>query len=295
MSPVNRVAIVGGTHGNELTGVYLIKKFLQFPSLVERSEFDTLTVLANPKAYELGRRYVETDLNRCFRTEDLENPQLVQYEQLLAKAIYRQLRASQVDFLIEIHSSTANMGLTLLLSNEHPFNLQLAAFLSNVDPSIRILKTGVAGQNGRLRDQFKFGLTIEVGPVAQGIVSARVFEKTEQLIFEILDYLAQPAQLSEAPSRFILFSAQQAVDFPRTDHGEIAGMIHPELEGADYQPIQFGHPLFLKFDGSVETYQGQGPVYPVFINESAYLEKGIAFYLATQQEIVVPSHAVENE
>jgi aspartoacylase len=31
MSKIKRVVIVGGTHGNEFTGAYLIKKFEQFP------------------------------------------------------------------------------------------------------------------------------------------------------------------------------------------------------------------------------------------------------------------------
>jgi succinylglutamate desuccinylase len=33
---IRRVAIVGGTHGNELTGVYLVKKFQQSPNLLKR-------------------------------------------------------------------------------------------------------------------------------------------------------------------------------------------------------------------------------------------------------------------
>ncbi|MTJ10792.1 succinylglutamate desuccinylase/aspartoacylase family protein, partial [Anabaena sp. UHCC 0204] len=39
MKPENklrRVLIVGGTHGNEFTGAYLIKKFEQFSELIHR-------------------------------------------------------------------------------------------------------------------------------------------------------------------------------------------------------------------------------------------------------------------
>ena len=35
------------------------------------------------------------------------------------------------------------------------------------------------------------------------------------------------------------------------------------------------------------TYQGDSTVYPVFVNEAAYYEKGIAMCLAKQREIVV--------
>ncbi|GAB4381266.1 MAG: aspartoacylase [Elainellaceae cyanobacterium] len=297
MNQVSRVAIVGGTHGNELTGVYVVKKFEQFPQLVERSSFETLLLVANPKSFEIGRRYVETDLNRCFALEELENPQFVQYEQLLAKVIDQQLRNAQVDFLIEIHSSTANMGLTLLLSSEHVFNLRLAAYLSHVNPLIRVLKTGSTRKGNRLRDRFELGLTIEVGPIAQGVLNATLFYNTENLIFNILDYLehSNQQQAVKIPDQLTVFSAQTAIDFPRNEQGDLAGMIHPDLEGQDYQPIELGHPLFLQFDGSIETYQGPELIYPVFINESAYLEKGIAFYLATKQEILVPSYPAKQE
>ncbi|WP_339384169.1 succinylglutamate desuccinylase/aspartoacylase family protein [Microcoleus sp. LEGE 07076] len=41
---IRRVAVVGGTHGNELTGVYLIKKFQQFPDWLKRSSFEVVTL-----------------------------------------------------------------------------------------------------------------------------------------------------------------------------------------------------------------------------------------------------------
>ncbi len=56
---IRRVAIVGGTHGNELTGVYLVKKFQQFPDLIYRQSLDCTTLLANPRAIAANRRYIE--------------------------------------------------------------------------------------------------------------------------------------------------------------------------------------------------------------------------------------------
>jgi succinylglutamate desuccinylase len=44
MNQINRVAIVGGTHGNEFTGAYLVQKFAQFPDLITRSSFETVTL-----------------------------------------------------------------------------------------------------------------------------------------------------------------------------------------------------------------------------------------------------------
>jgi aspartoacylase len=44
--------------------------------------------------------------------------------------------------------------------------------------------------------------------------------------------------------------------------------------------------MFLTFDGRAIAYQGTSTVYPVFINEAAYYEKGIAMCI-TQKELVV--------
>ncbi|MHC5725180.1 MAG: hypothetical protein ACYTXY_13780, partial [Nostoc sp.] len=52
MSQIERVAIVGGNHGNELTGVHLVKMFQQHPNLINRASFETLALLGNLKAIE---------------------------------------------------------------------------------------------------------------------------------------------------------------------------------------------------------------------------------------------------
>ena len=88
---IQRVAIVGGTHGNELTGIYLVKKFQQFPHLLHRQSFECITLLANPEAIAANRRYIDHDLNRCFANEDLANLLLTDYEDRRAKEIAAQL------------------------------------------------------------------------------------------------------------------------------------------------------------------------------------------------------------
>lgn len=137
---IKKVAIVGGTHGNELTGVYLIKKFQKFPHLIERENFNTLTLIANPKAVEVCIRYIDTDLNRCFQPEDLQNPKLINYEQMRAKQIAQYLHQEKVDFIIDLHSSTAHMGVTIILNNDNCFLLRLAGYLSTVNPLVKILQ-----------------------------------------------------------------------------------------------------------------------------------------------------------
>ena len=51
MEKINKLAIIGGTHGNEFTGIYLVKKFEKFPELITRKNFETKTLLANTQGF----------------------------------------------------------------------------------------------------------------------------------------------------------------------------------------------------------------------------------------------------
>jgi aspartoacylase len=62
-------------------------------------------------------------------------------------------------------------------------------------------------------------------------------------------------------------------------------MIHPSLQGADYQPLQVGDPIFLRFTGEVICYEGVEGVCPVFVNEAAYYDTFAAFTLMKKIQI----------
>ncbi|MEH1819674.1 MAG: aspartoacylase [Nostoc sp.] len=292
MNQINRVAIVGGTHGNEFTGAYLIQKFAQFPDLITRSSFKTVTLLANPNAFAARRRYVEKDLNRCFLKEDLQDPTLKSYEELQAKLIQNALTSNgdkQADFILDLHSSTANMGLTIILVNNHPLNLKLAAYLSRINPLVRIYRCSFQSveENPFVNSLCELGFAFEVGPIAQGILKATLFQQTEELVHALLDYLEQFNQ-GEIPSNnetLVLYDHLSTVDYPKKSDGTIFGMIHPELQDNDYQALNPGDPIFIAFDGKTIVYEGASTVWPIFINEAAYYEKGIAMCLTQKQQI----------
>ncbi|MBD2501089.1 aspartoacylase [Anabaena azotica] len=290
MKKVNRVAIVGGTHGNEFTGAFIVKKFEQFPNLIKRSSYETLTILGNPKAFYVGRRYIEKDLNRCFLQENLQNVTLASYEDIRAKEITKILKEdsqTKVDVIIDLHSTTANMGLSIILGNQHPFLLKLAAYLSAVNPLVNVCYTTPEKGSNFLRSLNELGFVIEVGAVAQGVLNADLFQKTEQLIHTILDYLEKHNQgdIPETNYPLTLYKSIGTVDYPRNENGEIQAMIHPDIQFRDYQPLNPGDPLFLTLDGKAIAYKGASTVYPIFINEAAYYEKGIAM-LFTEKQII---------
>ncbi|MEZ0370299.1 MAG: succinylglutamate desuccinylase/aspartoacylase family protein, partial [Candidatus Sericytochromatia bacterium] len=139
MTAMKRVVIVGGTHGNELGGIYLHKLWKSPPAAWNDYPFQVETCLGNPGAAAVCRRYLDQDLNRSFVQSDLANPDLAAYEAQRAKVLASRL--GDTDFLFDLHNTTANMGVCLILSRaqalEDPLTRQLCAHLSQ-DPIVRV-------------------------------------------------------------------------------------------------------------------------------------------------------------
>ena len=292
---LNKVAIVGGTHGNERTGAYLIQKFEAHPDLIERSSFQTSTLLGNPRALAANTRYIDRDLNRCFAQRNLVNTSLATYEDVRAREINQILGTKnnpQVDLIIDCHSTTANMGLTLILGSEKPLLLKLAAHICALNPLVKVFrwnKHNCLLEEPFLRSLAPFGLTIEVGAIAHGVFEPDLSAQTENLLYAILDYI-EACNLNDFNSRqssLTLYQNIRAIDFPRNDSGEIIARIHPNLVGRDFALLERGQFIFQTFAEKDIPYLGEA-VYPVFISESSYVEKGIAMCLTQKRKISLP-------
>jgi hypothetical protein len=129
-----RVLVLVGIHGNEGCGVEAVRQILRRFRLFHGSSaadmerdiwwdrkplstlFDKLTiefVLGNPKAYQASQRFIKKNLNRLFDEHllcDDERAQLEGYEYELQRAriINESIRHS--DFLLDIHSCSADVG-----------------------------------------------------------------------------------------------------------------------------------------------------------------------------------------
>ena len=211
--------------------------------------------------------------------------ELTSYEDKRTQDIAAQL--TDVDFIIDLHSSTANMGLTIIPSSSHPTNLRLAAYLSGIHSDVRVLH-GV-NCDSMLLSLSPFGCAIEVGAIAQSVLNAKLFQQTEMLVHAILDYLdaMNMGQPLPAPAEVNVFQAFSSIDYPRSSTGEIQAMIHPQLQFQDYQPLHPGDPMFLTFAGETIPYQGESTVFPLFINEAAYIEKGVAMTFSNKQQLTI--------
>lgn len=291
MDKIKRVVIVGGTHGNELIGVYLHQKFERYPDLIRRSSFETVSCVGNPQAIAAGVRYIDKDLNRCFTPDDLAQGDSQLYEIQRAREIRSQFGqdgSMPADFIIDQHGTTSNVGTMLILDNLDPFTLRLSAYLNAIQPEIKVYSSAHSGRNqDSLRSLAKYRIGIEVGPVAHGTLHGELFCKTEALIHAILDYLEQHNTKSNniEPESLTLYQYVDSLDYPRDQQGKLLAMIHPQRQFKDFEALNPGDPIFLTFEGEAIAYAGDSTVYPVFVNEAAYYEKGIAMCLTQKQQV----------
>lgn len=285
--PIRTVAIVGGTHGNEFSGIYLEKRYRNQPELMARSSFSCKTLFANPEAHQANKRYLHSDLNRQFKTADLANPLLSNYEQCRAKVINAELGpkgAAKTDFVIDLHNTTSNMGACLILTQPGRIYNLLAGYVRLKMPEAVISRDEdhfAAEDHALLCTVGTYGVIVEVGPQPQSVLRQDVLEQMQEMTQHILDFieLYNTDALPALPKRVEAFRYLHSIKLPLSANGERLGMVHKNIQDRDYQAIEPGAPLFTLFDGTVLNYDGTEVVYPTFINEAAYYDNNLAMSL----------------
>ncbi len=287
MDKIKSVAVVGGTHGNELTGIHLIKKWEKQPELINRSTFNTNILFSNPKAFEKRCRYIDIDLNRQFKTTGLNNPDLINYEQSRAKAINSQLGPkgdAKTDFIIDLHNTTSNMGPCLLLLGKNEFYRKMGAYVKHRMPHAVIIIQDFAAPEDYafLISIAKYGVTIEMGSQPHGVLRQDILTYMEEMTGYILDYIEHVNNntMPDLPSDYEAFYYTETIKIPVDDKGNRIGVVHKEVEGKDFQPLSPGDPIVSLFDGGELGWQGDYTAYPFFVNEAAYYEENIAMALS---------------
>jgi len=278
-----RIAVVGGTHGNEKSGVWVVRAMREQPDRFRHPGIEAAAVLANPVAEERNLRYLDRDLNRCFGPE-LDNPSAADAgarERARARALADELRGS--DLVFDVHNSTAAMGLTWILTDRNPWCWWLAWQAMADDDRTRILFTPETPATNVFLPSVGGGeICLEIGPVPHGTHSHWAAEAAISATERMLGRLAAvpgsfDPRAALADASFPYHLGQPSVDYPRADDGSIRAILHRDRIGRDYQPLAAGDPLFVDpVDGTVHPWTGP-TVHPVFVGESAYVEKGIAF------------------
>ena len=90
------------------------------------------------------------------------------------------------------------------------------------------------------------------------------------------------------PPQLLVHRHMCSLDLPRRPDGSPAACLHPALQHRDWWPLQPGDPVFTGPGGETIGYVPPPglecqPVWPVFVNEAAYGEKGIALSLTCRE------------
>ena len=192
LNTVRNIVVVGGTHGNEYTGVWCIREMDESPPTCYPSLHIT-TLLGNPDAHFQNKRFIDDDLNRQFTSLKLQE-QTETVEARRARELDRLLGPKsnpKTHVIIDLHTTTTNMGTTLIVPAGDAFMTQAAAYVVSKFPDARILVHTLGDREDRpnLCSTARHGLTIEVGPVPQGVLRHDAVEATKRAMHLVLEFL----------------------------------------------------------------------------------------------------------
>ncbi|XP_041096800.1 aspartoacylase [Polyodon spathula] len=194
-----RVAIFGGTHGNEMSGVTLVNQWIKNATEIQRPGVQIKPFITNPRAVEKCTRYIDTDLNRAFTTENLSTEKIedLPYEVRRAHEINRLFgpKGSQdaYDVIFDLHNTTSNMGGTLILesSKDHCI-LQMVHYVQNalIPISCYVLLTEHPTlRYAASRSVAKCPIGVEVGPQPHGTIRGDILYTMKRIIKHALDFI----------------------------------------------------------------------------------------------------------
>ena len=282
------VLVVAGTHGNELNACWLLDQWGDQPNLVDTAGLSCRRVIGNPEARAVGRRYLDRDLNRSFQPDllagDGQEVELRRARELLRAHGPSGFNPCRV--ALDLHSTTAGMGSSLVVYGRRPADLALAGGVQRLLGLPVYLHESDAAQTGFLVERWPCGLVIEVGPVPQGVLDSRVVIQTQLALEACLQVLSESRSgLGLQPQGLVVHRHLRSLDLPRDEHGQPSALLHPLRQETDWRPLRGGAPLMRRADGTViKVPDDAANLMPVFINEAAYAEKRIALSL-TQREV----------
>ncbi len=298
MSLIHNIVVAGGTHGNELTGVRLVQKWMDHPecynSLCPGANVEL--VLSNPEGMRLNRRYRDHDLNRAFSQTCLDaDYESNLYEFRRAKELNKLYGPkgpdTRTDLLLDVHNTGSNMGFCLILSARDPFCMRASAVLTQEFEDAWIYyQPEERSASPYFGTVAKADICIEIGPQHHGTLNAVIFERSEKLVKRYLELAEEwnRGELQKRPKIQVdVYTQWRDLGYPKPQGGgPIQAMIHPEVFGFDRRELREGDNLFRTFDGKDIPFRREPNdpevLHPIFVNEPAYYEKDIAMSLTVK-------------
>ncbi len=284
---LNRILIVSGTHGNEINPIWAVNQSNKQLNIIDKN-IEYKYIIGNPLACERGCRYIDTDLNRSFNSIktnfDNSNYEINRANFLVDK--FGVNGSEPCDIAIDLHTTTANMGTSIVIYGRRRKDFCLAALLQNKFGLPIYLHEKDEKQTGFLVEAWPCGLVIEIGSVAQNFYDPSIINKFLIIISALRDEISKLKNNQiKLPKGLILHIHQGSIDYPRGKNGNINALIHPQRINQDWKPLKNGDPLFIDLEGNTTTYKGEDTIWPVFIGEVAYKEKNIAMSY-TKKEVM---------
>ena len=275
-----QVLLVAGTHGNEINGIWLFEQWEKSPFLINTHGIKTYKVIGNTEAMKAGKRYIDSDLNRSFVDESFSSINSSNIEAKRANQLvqlYGNSGENPCQIALDFHTTTASMGSCLVVYGRRDADLALAGLIQNKLGLPIYLHESDKKQTGFLVESWPCGLVIEIGPIGQGLLNSRIISQTKLILENLLEQIKNVNNLSlSSPEKLIIHRHVKSIDFPRDEEGNINCFVHPSRQGMDWYPIHKDDYLFCKLNGESIKFKEHEQYVPVFINESAYMEKNIA-------------------
>jgi succinylglutamate desuccinylase len=278
MTPLKKVLIFGGTHGNEWTGIFAVKKFAT-ELAAEFKNLDIQFIFANPEAHKLNRRFKDEDLNRAFQFLHEERPD--SYEHARAKEIKLMIDEAPC-FILDLHTTTSNMGNTVIISHDQPMNFHVASELIKNVPDCRVILSPDPNKK-YLASQSDFGMMIEVGPVANGVLNAKALEGTFALMRGVLQSVSTLTNLTTGSLE--IYQEIEDIFYPENENGDLTAYIHQKFQDKDFVPVSGDYIPFRTFGGQDVKMKTIEELFPIFINEAAYYPSKLAFTLCRKRNL----------
>lgn len=260
--------LVGGTHGNEWTGIYLLDYFKK------RTDFDSLC-LANPKAFEENKRFIDEDLNRCFSKEKIENPNSV-YERTRAKDLMAEVEA--YDLVLDLHTTTSNMGATVIFCSKSKEVFSLCSYIAEKLPETKFIFNPDTNKQYLISNS-KIGLVVEVGPVANSTLNSIVYEQSKNIAQAVADWDQSNKPLPE----ITYYEYVRTIPYQFDESGKLNSMVHKNVQGKDFKALGEKEALLQDLEGNDIEFDGLSSLSPIFINEAAYYNYEYAMQLVEKK------------
>ena len=239
---VQKLLIVSGTHGNEINPIWAVNQFNNEENTIVNS-IEYKYIIGNPLAYEKSVRYIDADLNRSFNiSNNSSNKDKNLYEINRANFLVEQFGHNGNDpcqIAIDLHTTTASMGTSIVMYGRRKKDFCLAALLQNKFGLPIYLHEKDQKQTGFLVEAWPCGLVIEIGSVAQNFYDPKIINRFHIILSSLREEINKlKNNLITLPETLIVYVHKGSIDYPRGKNGVSNSLIHPERKNQDWKPIK---------------------------------------------------------